>query len=196
MSRYFFKPTEYSLGIWACGCFSSKSCPVCTNFIRGKGSHLSLTVFIFLLQATDNVSQNTIVEYIMINSIFEAVIQVIFRVFISFIVMNTLWNTITTLDTLQLFCLIKKDVANSVMNLGQRKQCHILRWLEPLTLWVCSGILCQQSYTKLMVWWMKPSLHSYETFIINSVRIRNVKRILSRGQGRKMVMWTLSLFVE
>ena len=132
----------------------------------------------------------------MINSIFEAVIQVIFRVFISFIVMNTLWNTIITFDTLQLFCLIKKDVANSVMNLGQRKQCHILRWLEPLPLWVCSGILCQQSYTKLMVWWMKPSLHSYETFIINSVRIRNVKRILSRGQGRKMVMWTLSLFVE
>ena len=60
------------------------------KLIRGKGSHLSLTVFIFLLQATDNVSQNTIVEYIMINSIFEAVIQVIFRVFISFIVMNTL----------------------------------------------------------------------------------------------------------
>ena len=46
--------------------------------------------FHLLLQATDNVSQNTIVEYIMINSIFEAVIQVIFRVFTSFIVMNTL----------------------------------------------------------------------------------------------------------
>ena len=60
------------------------------KLICGKGSHLSLTVFIFLLQATDNVSQNTIVEYIMINSIFEAVIQVIFRVFICFVVMNTL----------------------------------------------------------------------------------------------------------
>ena len=151
----------YSLGIWACGCFSSKSCPVCTNFIRGKGSHLSLTVFIFLLQATDNVSQNTIVEYIMINSIFEAVIQVIFRVFTSFIVMNTLWNTITTLDTI-IILIYKEGCCKSCHEFGSKKTiCHILRWLEPLTLWVCSGVLCQQSYTKLMVWWMKPLLHSF-----------------------------------
>ena len=47
----------------------------CPNFLVSI-KNLSLRLLLIILTATDNVSQNVLLEYIMMNSIFESVMQV------------------------------------------------------------------------------------------------------------------------
>uniref|UniRef100_A0A8C7IBM6 Armadillo like helical domain containing 3 n=1 Tax=Oncorhynchus kisutch TaxID=8019 RepID=A0A8C7IBM6_ONCKI len=47
---------------------------VCPTGLHGEFGELAV---VFVLQVTDNISQNTILEYVMINSIFEAILQIL-----------------------------------------------------------------------------------------------------------------------
>lgn len=51
------------------------SCLISTLLCRYATDYIITKCFGEILQVTDNISQNTILEYVMINSIFEAILQ-------------------------------------------------------------------------------------------------------------------------